>query len=527
MQQTLLTRQQPGLVRRTLLRVVLAMPLFFCQMAGLARADAPAPVLAPADPTSVLLSPAGAVLEVQGEAPLSTIDGMSVLQIVLPGGAENLQLSVPGHTVLRWSAAPQILEPRGAVSRAREELLARIAGAQAQLAAVRARQALWQSRPQDGSVALLEERDKKVQELIPDLSREATRIDRRLKLLQEELNNLPASPALGQKISIVLHKAVTGAASLPVRYSYSLANCGWRPVYEINARPAEGKGVIDVRLMAEVWQFTGMDWRAARLTLSTGGQGSREPAPLPDWVVESAPQIQPRAAAMNLRARKEAMPLAAAAPVQDNAPVRADAEGVYAVWHPAEPGLMEGRARLQLAADAWQAPLRWLARPVQGDNRVWLTARCDVPAQTVWPQGQAEYSVDGQSVGQGSFAPRGGEVTLFFGADPRVSVQTVADSKKRGESGFIDTSKNWTWAWTYVVANGHTKPVTVRLERPAPQIVDQGVSVRYDDAPPSKKNEKEHMLFWDVQVPAAGKAEVRHSVTISSPTKLPLLPDAP
>lgn len=65
MRQTLLTRQQPGLVRRTLLRVVLAMPLFFCQMAGLARADAPAPALAPADPTSVLLSPAGAVLEVQ------------------------------------------------------------------------------------------------------------------------------------------------------------------------------------------------------------------------------------------------------------------------------------------------------------------------------------------------------------------------------------------------------------------------------------------------------------------------------
>lgn len=69
--------------------------------------------------------------------------------------------------------------------------------------------------------------------------------------------------------------------------------------------------------------------------------------------------------------------------------------------------------------------------------------------------------------------------------------------------------------------------MTVRLERPAPEIVDQGVSVRYDDTPPSKKDEKEHMLFWDVKVPADGKAEVRHSVTISSPTKLPLLPDAP
>lgn len=503
------------------------MPLFFCQMASLARAAGPAWALAPADPASVLLTPAGAVLEVREEAPLSTIDGVSVLQIVLPGGAENLQLNVPGHTVSRWSAAPQILEPGGAVSHAREALLAEIAGVEAQLAAVRARQALWQSRPQEGTVALLEERDKKVQELIPDLSRDGARIDRRLKLLREELKSLPASPSLGQRVSIALHKAVPGAASLPVHYSYSLADCGWRPVYEIDARPSEGKGIIEVRLMAEVWQFTGMDWRKARLTLATGGQGAREPAPLPDWMVESAPQVQPRAAGMGLRAHKAALPLAAAAPVQDNAPVQADVEGMYAVWHPAEPGLMEGRTRLQLAADVWQAPLRWLARPVQGDSRVWLTAHCDVPAQTAWPQGQAEYSVDGQSVGQGSFAPRGGEVKLFFGADPRVSVRTVADSKKRGQSGFMDTSKNWTWAWTYVVSNSHTRPVTVRLERPAPQIVDQGVSVRYDDAPPSQKNEKEHMLFWDVEAPAGGKAEVRHSVTISSPAKLPLLPDAP
>ena len=58
-------------------------------------------------------------------------------------------------------------------------------------------------------------------------------------------------------------------------------------------------------------------------------------------------------------------------------------------------------------------------------------------------------------------------------------------------------------------------------------IVDQSVSVSYDDTPPSQKDEKKHMLFWEVKVPADGKASVHHSVTISSPTKLPLLPDAP
>ena len=214
-------------------------------------------------------------------------------------------------------------------------------------------------------------------------------------------------------------------------------------------------------------------------------------------------------------------------PAQANAPVDLDASGVYATWTLAARGLPEGRSRLLITADAWKAPLQWLARPSVGDSRVWLMAKYVLPPQQAWPEGQAEYSVDGQSVGQGLFRPRGGEATLFFGADPRVSVTTTADSRKRGESGFIDKSKNWTWAWTYTLTNSHSKALTVRLERPAPMIVDQSVSVSYDDTPPSQKDEKKHMLFWEVKVPADGKASVHHSVTISSPTKLPLLPDAP
>ena len=35
------------------------------------------------------------------------------------------------------------------------------------------------------------------------------------------------------------------------------SNCGWQPIYNFNAQPEKGDGgIIDVRLMAEVWQFT-------------------------------------------------------------------------------------------------------------------------------------------------------------------------------------------------------------------------------------------------------------------------------
>ena len=37
-----------------------------------------------------------------------------------------------------------------------------------------------------------------------------------------------------------------------------------------------------------------MDWHNTKLTLATRGNGPREPAPLPRWVVDSSPKPEPK-----------------------------------------------------------------------------------------------------------------------------------------------------------------------------------------------------------------------------------------
>ncbi|WP_165174789.1 DUF4139 domain-containing protein [Desulfovibrio sp. ZJ369] len=483
-----------------------------------------------ANPASAVLSPSGGRLEVEETAPVSTKDGVSIVTFVIPGDARNLQLSVPGQTVARWSMTPQVLEASGELSHLRDELINERARLSGQLDAVKARLALWKGLPDSITLQDLEQREKRMETVIPGLGMEQADLERRANIVQQELQRLPVSPDLGQLVSVTLQKSVSGMSRLPVRYSYTLQSCGWQPIYSFDAQPDQGEGhEIGVRLMAEVWQFTGMDWRNTRLTLASRGNGPREPAPLARWVVDSTsrPQ-QPRPAPHALMMARKAAPAEADGEfAAANAPVEPDNSGVYATWTLAVRGLPEGRSRLLIAADAWKAPLQWLARPTASDSRVWLLAKYIMPPEQTWPEGSAEFTVNGQNVGQGFFRPRNGEATLFFGPDPRVNVTTAENSRRRGESGFIDKSRNWTWAWTYTLTNGHSKPVTVRLERPAPMIVDQGVTVSSDDAPPSQKNEKEHMLFWDVKVPAGGKAEVHHKLTISSPKELPLVPDAP
>lgn len=482
-----------------------------------------------ASPASALLSPSGGRLEVEeqlGAAGVSGDDAKTVL-FAIPADADNLQLRVPGQTIVRWSMEPVMLKGASALNAVRQELVTERMRLAARLVAVKAGIALWQAQPENAGAQELTQREKLLAESVPPLAEEQEALERRLALLEQRIERLPVSAELGQLVRVTLQKAIPAGQKLAVRYAYTWPHCGWQAVYDFNARPEEGSGdVIDVRLMADVWQYSGIDWRGTKVTLATRGGGPREPAPLPEWVVDSQPRPQPRAVPMMLNARA-AKAVAEDGAVAATAGVAADSTALYATWTLAETGLPDGRSRLQITADAWKAPLQWLARPSRGDSRVWLLAKYDLPAQTAWPEGAAEYSVDGQSVGSGMFRPHGGEATLYFGADPRVNVRTTTDSRRQGERGFINTSKTWTWAWTYTITNQHAKPVTVRLERPAPMIVNEGVTVSYKDEPPSQKNEKEHMLFWNVTVPGNGKAEVHHSVTLSSPEKLPLFPDVP
>ncbi|MTJ93101.1 MAG: DUF4139 domain-containing protein [Desulfovibrio sp.] len=508
----------------------LALLLTLCALLSLSSTSALAagPANGPAAPRIARLTPSGGLLEVEQQAPVITSNGTSQVRVVLPAGAENLRMSVAGYTIVRWASLPQAIDQSGDLAKMREERQHAIMTLSGKLEAVKAQLALWKGEGAEGSFQDLTQREKRMGEVVPALNYEKADLERRLALLKQELQQLPPSGEMGQSVLVTLQKTVS-SATLPVRYSYTLRNCGWRAAYSFDAQPDKGKGdTTQVRFMAEVWQFSGMDWADTQLILVSRGQGPREPAPLPRWVIDSQPQpvAQPlaKAAPRMMMAADAAMPEAAPAPA---APVVADTTGVYASWTLGEKGLPEGRSRLLVLESEWKTPLQWLARPSTGESRVWLMARPTLPDGQVWPDGQAEFSVDGQGVGTGQFHANGNDTTLYFGADPRVQVTATADVRQRGEKGFIGKSRTWTWGWTYTVRNTRDKAVTVRLERPMPMVVDQGVTVTYRDKPQAQQDAQEHLLFWNVDVAAGGKAEVKHELTLTSPVDIQLDPYAP
>lgn len=482
----------------------------------------------PVPPYRAIISPGGARLEARELIAANKYNGKTFLLFTLPPGAANLQISVPGHTINRWSSTPSLLSDDHPSVGRRAKVEQQKVEINSQLMTVNARIALWQAPPKNGNAQDVSQLQAAMAAEMPKLVLAQAELQRRLKLVEEELSRMPRTSGIGEDVRILLEDDLPQGQKVEVRYNYTHDGCGWEAIYDFDALPQNGADIVKVRMLAEVWQFTGMDWKDTAIILATKGFGPLEPAELPEWIVDSQ---QPRPQPRMLNAK--AMPMAATAmgAAEESAdmapPVLPNTESLYASWQLRETGLPQGRSRLEILASEWKTPLQWLARPSKRSSDVWIFAKYKLPGDQAWPVGQAQYSVNGESVGTSEFRPKGGEATLYFGPDPRVTVLTTNDAQKRGESGIIKTSNNWTWAWTYTIVNQHQRPVMVKVERPAPIIVDKDVTVAYHDKPAATVDSKKHMLMWDVEVPANGKRAIEHSLTISSPTSLPLLPDIP
>lgn len=479
-------------------------------------------------PQKVILTPQNARL--QGEVTLTAqeLGGQSVLLLPLPQGAQEITLTLlaPNAKALRdWRTQPVALAPgEGSNGKARGMLMEEMDAVQGRIDVLRAQQTVLRdmaSNRQNATPADMQQMLQGLERQLPPLVMNLAKYERQLKTLQDQLAQMPMTANTAVQAVITLH-GVTPGTEVGVNYAYTLPQCGWAPTYVFDALPAQN--TIAMRMQAEVWQNSGMDWDKTQIVLTTSNDARREPSRLIPWIAQKGrPEARPMrmAAPAPLMARK-------AAPVAQNldnvAPMPESFENeVQSGWTlPKGLPIPEGRTRLPILEQEWQVPLERVARPSESDNQVWLTAKYLMQGQSL-PAGEAVFLLDGSAVGTGNFMPKNGEATLFFGADPLVTVQTEPDTRLTGKAGIIDKRQTWQWGWNYTLRNERAQPVTVRLEVPAPQAGDKDITVTLIDKPEATRD-KDNVLFWNVPIPAKGTASVRHEVRISAPQGMDVWP---
>lgn len=441
-----------------------------------------------------------------------------VVEFLIPWKADGLAMDFGEYEIERFSSRLVQFRDESAYAEKRAALETKMKALRAAASALEARIAMFSAIPDDFSRESIAAIEGNAGAALPKMLEQLGLMRDEMKSLAQELDSEKQAPAFAQKISVFL--AGAGDKTIKASYNYILPEAGWRPLYRFNALPE--KGEVELALGAEIWQYSGADWRGTEIVLANGSSGPLKPAKPAAWRIGSFEASNSKSAPMLMN---DAAVAKSAEPAPKARGVEASQDGVYASWKLPERFLPEGKYETRLLKQMVKTPLRWLARPGERRSLAWLRADCEMPEGLAWPSGQAVYFVNGESVGKGNFTPFQKE--LFFGQDPRVLVEGRLDSRQRGETGFVAVNNAWNWKWVYAIKNNHKKPVDVKVERPLPEILDKKIEFRCENEPKANESLKERLYWWNLLVPPGGEREIRHDVFIEAPTNVNLRPYMP
>ena len=472
-------------------------------------------------PVRVMLSPADAHIAAEQEIPVTPgRDGRAEVRFLLPKGSVDVSITAKDRAVEDWSSATIYLNnPAQAQHERRIALTKELTAVEGELQAIQARLALWTTgTAKELSFDDLDKRDNRMRQIIPELHGKLRQLEEQAKALKAERDSLPSV----DKEAVLATASLSGPAKGTVKlfYTYSTGQCGWRPLYRFTAQP--DRGLVLAHMSAEIRQNSGQDWNSAEIALVSHNTRRQAPHKLSPWLVENSTDavVQLGRAHAPAPAMLEASPPLAAAPAPA---IQMMDRGAFASWELGKRALREGTSRLTIREVEWKTPIFRLARPAQG-KQTFIAARHIVDDPRAWPAGAAGYFLDGAAAGAGTFALNGNKAQLFFGSDPRVTVERELDSRQSGRSGIIiGKRQNWEWNWTFKAFNGRSQSVLLRVEDARPQARDKDIAIAVNSKPEHRLDE-DHTLYWELTIPANQGADIIHSVTVSAPADMQIRP---
>ncbi|MGZ6291149.1 MAG: mucoidy inhibitor MuiA family protein [Syntrophales bacterium] len=364
---------------------------------------------------------------------------------------------------------------------------------------------------------------KNIQKAYQDkLSREAEleKLDKEIKKAHDDIDRAAGTKETAWEVTVILVGSRASEATLT--YTYTLAGCGWHPLYRLEAKPKDRQ--ITFTWEAEIWQSSGQDWKNVSINLATlRPSSSVSPAELTPWIIKPRPQYR-REGAMQKSSKSAASAdqMAAMAPAAEAAVgAQQVRETTYSIWQVGKKNVPAGaKQKVKIAEEIWPADFTYLARPSQS-SQVFLRAKVNLPEPKDIPPGSSLYVVDGAILGKRPFTLAGQEAVIFFGIDPLVTARTQLVSKKSGEKTFLQDKQTYTWDWRMDIQNSRNAAVRVFVEEPNPQSRDDRIAVtlKYDPDPAEKTPLS---LTWDMDIPAGQKKSLFMTVRIEAPKNMDL-----
>ncbi len=504
--------KQLPFVNALLTVMALAPLLFFCRGAEAAAVEV---TLLPSSAEVTELSQAPVRLEGQGKGKAT---------LILPGGIrqESLTINPEGEPAVKisslsWKARTsreavrldtQQKELRS-LTEEKKRLQASIKGLEAQIA-------FWQSQTKAKTKTLNDARNmsaaiswntKKAWQEKLNLEGECEKLDQRITALREELKK-PGDPAKEDwEVTLALLGLKPGHRAISLRYSYVLSDCGWTPLYRLEAKPGQER--IEFTWEAEAWQNSSQDWRDVKLSLASRPEAALQAAHKPAEGKIGARKGEGRQVSRK-KARQEAM-------TAESNP----SSTLFFQRFLGRRSVPGGRKVILPVENAvWPATFTSVLKPFSGQNAE-LIAVATLPSPLEIPDGSATFFRDGSLVGRQDFGLTGQKKTLSFGRDSDISGEVKRLAEPGKASATAGGKQVWDWHWQTAVRNEGSRPAVIRVEEPRPTIPDRRIKVEVHGEPPFAEGQTSPGLRT-LELPPKGSRTLDTFIHIEAPADVPL-----
>ena len=311
-----------------------------------------------------------------------------------------------------------------------------------------------------------------------------------------------------------------------VSLQYQTRDAGWQSRYDARLNTANDQ--LSVTHRALITQTTGEDWHDVDLRLATGraNLGGNLPDPHP-WVLTPKRKRRDRAESMQRFASDS---LAASRKPRNASQAQVDTQGMTQRFR------VEGardiddgthNQALTLSHHDMQADVTTQLVPSISD-RAYIHAQADYSGETPLPAARVNLYQDGQFIGEKtlrSVAP-GDELSMAFGVDQRITVDTIPETRRRGDEGLISTSHVVEQVTRHDITNHHPREVDVLVYQRLPVSNHDDIEVEHHDVskPYSEHpEERQGVIVWDRTLEPDETLSLRYGFTVRVPEgqKLP------
>jgi uncharacterized protein (TIGR02231 family) len=340
--------------------------------------------------------------------------------------------------------------------------------------------------------------------------------------------------------------AVPQGGKVPVALTYLVGNATWKPAYTVRGDPAAG--ALKIEFDAVVRQATGEDWSDVALVLSTA-QPTRaaNPSEIGAIYLDVFDPSAPRAVSSAAPMMAPGVPPPAGDFSGNGAMSRKAGAAIESLSNDAEvggsgaaveyrlprafsaPSDANGERRTRVANIDGKPVFTLVARPV-AETDVFLRARLMNESGFILLPGQARVYLGSDSIGTAALGEIavGGEIELWFGKEPGVTVKREVVSKKASESGVFSKSKGVDREYRVSLTNTLARPVEVELWDRVPVSRNEQVKVELTAIAPAlatdakylKEERPQGLLKWMLPLPARVAGKEAAPVTISWKTRV-------